>query len=307
MATMFPDFTQHRLRVSGAEINFRRGGEGPPLLLLHGFPQTHACWHKMAPDLARSFTVIAADLRGYGDSSKPPSAADHAPYSKRTMARDMVEVMRALGFARFALAGHDRGARVAYRLALDHPQAVTKLAVLDIVPTHAMWKGMDARRALGTYHWMFLAQPDGLPERLIGAEPEYYLRETLRRWAAPGHVFDPAAMAEYLRCFRDPAAIHAMCEDYRAGADIDVMIDAADYERRRIGCPVLVLWGQRGFAKGSDDAPDPLAIWRQWADDVRGEPISCGHFLPEEAPDETGRAISDFLGEAPHRSGPVRG
>lgn len=295
MPAMFPSFLQLKARAAGAEINLRRAGDGPPLLLLHGYPQTHVNWHRIAPALAARFTVIAPDLRGYGDSEKPPSSPDHSPYSKRAMALDMIEIMAQFGWRRFAVAGHDRGARVAYRMALDHPEAVTKLVVLDIVPTYTMWARMEMRRALGTYHWMFLAQPDGLPETLIGSNPDYFLRETLRRWAGRPDVFAPEAMDEYIRCFRDPAMIHATCEDYRAGATLDYELDRADYRTRRITCPVLAVWGQRGFAKGSDDASDPLGDWREWADDVRGHPIRCGHFLPEEAPLETLAALEAFL------------
>lgn len=295
MAAMFPGFLQDRVRAGGAEINTWRGGEGPPVLLLHGYPQTHACWHKVAPQLARRFSVVAADLRGYGDSSRPASAPDHAPYTKRAMAQDMVETMAKLGWERFAVVGHDRGARVAYRMALDHPQTVTKLAVLDIVPTYTTWNRMEMRRGMATYHWFFLAQPDGLPERLIGADPAYYLRETLRRWAGRSDAFTPEAMVEYERCFADPACIHATCEDYRAGATLDYQTDKADYGRRRIACPVLALWGERGFGMGTDDSADPLADWREWAGDVRGQPIRGGHFLPEEAPAETLAALESFL------------
>ena len=292
---MFPGFTQHRISTSGAEINLRRGGEGPPVLLLHGYPQTHLCWHRVAPALARDFTVVAADLRGYGDSAKPPSAPDHAPYSKRKMAQDMVEVMKHLGFARFAVVGHDRGARVAYRAALDHPDTIAKLAVLDIVPTYTTWMRMQMNRGLSTYHWFFLAQPDGLPERLIGTDPGYYLKEKLRRWSGDMAAFPAEVVAEYVRCFSDPACIHATCEDYRAGATVDFAIDKADYGTRRIRCPVLALWGERGFARGNDDSDNPLADWREWADDVRGHAIRSGHFLPEEAPDETVKALEAFL------------
>jgi haloacetate dehalogenase len=295
MAAIFPGFNRHRIRTAGADINLCRGGEGPPLLLLHGFPQTHAMWHRLAPALAQRFTVIAADLRGYGDSSKPPSTPDHAAYSKRVMAQDMVEVMAQLGWTTFAVVGHDRGARVAYRMALDHPRTVTKLCVLDVVPTYTIWSRMDMRSALTTYHWLFLAQPDGLPETLIGADPGYYLRETLRRWADRQDAFDPGAMAEYVRCFSDSAAIHAACEDYRAGATLDFEHDKADHGRRKIACPVLALWGQRGFAKGNDDVEDPVAVWREWADDVRGHGVRCGHFLAEENPDDTLRALENFL------------
>ncbi len=290
---MFPGFVQDKMRTAGAVINVRRAGSGPPVLLLHGYPQTHALWHRVAPELARRFTVIAADLRGYGDSSKPAADADHAAYSKRAMAADMIEVMRQLGFPRFAVVGHDRGGRVAYRMALDHPEVVSKLAVLDIVTTHTMWTRMDKALATASYHWLFLMQPGGLPETMIGKDPGYYLCETLRRWARPGFEFAPEAMAEYVRCFSDPACIHAACEDYRAGGTIDFEHDKQDFGTKKIVCPVLALWGSGGIAKRSDD---PLSAWRPWADDVRGHAIpGCGHFLPEEAPEETLKGLESFL------------
>ena len=289
---MFAGFGQHRVNANGVEINFRRGGSGRPLLLLHGYPQTHAMWHAVAPALARSHTVISADLRGYGDSAKPAGDVAHNLYSKRTMARDMVELMKSLGWSRFAVAGHDRGGRVAYRMALDHPEAVEKLAVLDIVTTHTMWMNMNKASAQAGYHWLFLSQPEGLPERMIGHDPEWYLRETLRRWTAPGFRFAPEAMAEYVRCFNDPAAIHAACEDYRACAGIDFELDSADFGKRRITCPVLALWGQSGIARRYSDV---VAAWRDWADGVRGQVLPCGHFLAEEAPHETVAALEAFL------------
>lgn len=289
---MFEGFTQHRVRTGGAEINFRSAGKGPPVLLLHGYPQTHVLWHRIAPHLARRFTVVTPDLRGYGDSSKPASDGSHAPYSKRAMAQDMVELMAGLGFQRFAVAGHDRGGRVAYRMALDRPNIVSKLAVLDIVTTHTMWTLMDKARATTGYHWLFLMQPDGLPETLIGKDPAYYLRYTLGRWARPGFAFAPEAMAEYIRCFSDPACIHATCEDYRAGGTVDFELDTADFGTRKIACPVLALWGAGGIARRNSD---PLAAWRPWADDVRGQAIDCGHFLPEEAPEETRKGLEEFL------------
>lgn len=290
---MFAGFTQHRMVTGAAEINFRRAGDGPPLLLLHGYPQTHVLWHLVAPELAKRFTIVAADLRGYGDSSKPASDATHMAYSKRTMAADMVEMMARLGFPRFAVAGHDRGGRVAYRMALDHPELITKLAVLDIVTTHTMWTKMDKALATSSYHWLFLMQPDGLPETMIGKDPAYYLRETLRRWARPGFAFAPEALAEYIRGFSNPAGIHAACEDYRAGGTVDFEHDTADFGKRRIACPVLALWGDRGIARRSDD---PLAAWRPWTTDLQGHAIAdCGHFLPEEAPHETLQALETFL------------
>lgn len=289
---MFPGFTQNRAKINGVEINFRRAGEGPPLLLLHGYPQTHAMWHAVAPVLARRFSVVVADLRGYGDSTKPPSDPDHVTYSKRFMAQDMVSLMAELGWRRFAVVGHDRGGRVAYRMALDAPDVVSKLAVLDIVTTHTMWSSMDMAMANATYHWLFLAQPGGLPERLINHEREFYLRNTLQRWAAPGFSFAPAAMAEYIRCFDSPEAVHAACEDYRAGATIDFRLDEADLGRRKIACPVLALWGEAGLAKR---ARDVLGAWKPWADDVRGHGIDCGHFVAEEKPAETLAGLEAFL------------
>ena len=285
---MFEGFAQADIDTGEAVIRVRHGGSGPPLLLLHGYPQTHVMWHQVAPRLARDFTVVAPDLRGYGDSSKPPTAPDHAPYSKRAMARDQIAVMEQLGFERFAVAGHDRGGRVAYRLALDHPERVRKLAVLDIIPTGEAFRRADRAFGLGYWHWFFLAQPDDLPERLITADPDaYYLR-----WFSD--AFAPEAVAEYRRCFRDPATTHTMCEDYRAGATIDFTLDEADRGRRRIDCPVLVLWGRRGRL---DAWYDVLAVWRDWADDVRGRALDCGHFLPEEAPDETYAELHAFFAD----------
>jgi haloacetate dehalogenase len=245
-------------------------------------------WHVVAPRLAADFLVVAPDLRGYGDSSKPPTTPDHAPYSKRAMALDQVALMDRLGFARFAVAGHDRGGRVAYRLALDHPERVRKMAVLDIIPTGDAFRRTDMAFGLGYWHWFFLAQPYDLPERLIAGDPDaFYLR-----WSAD--VFAPEALAEYRRCFHDPATIHAMCEDYRAGATIDTALDEADRGRRRIACPVLALWGRRGKLDAWYDVP---AVWREWADDVRGRALDCGHYLPEEAPDETYAELRAFFAD----------
>jgi haloacetate dehalogenase len=290
MPTLFPGFEPRRISTTGAEINLVVGGHGPPLLLLHGYPQTHAMWHKVAPRLAEHFTVVCADLRGYGDSAKPASSSDHAPYSKRAMALDQVEVMLALGFRRFALAGHDRGARVAHRLARDHTDRVERLAVLDISPTAAMYAKTDMAFATAYYHWFFLIQPYDLPERLIGADPAYYLRKKLGGWGSGLEHFDPRAYAEYERCFLDPATIHASCEDYRAAATVDLEHDAAD--AARLGCPVLVLWGAKGVVHLLFD---PLADWRAVARDVRGKSLQCGHYLAEEAPDETYAELAGFF------------
>jgi haloacetate dehalogenase len=291
-AILFPGFRTERVRTRETEIHAVVGGHGPPILLLHGYPQTHACWHRVAPALAERFTVVFPDLRGYGASGRPSSDAAHRAYSKRVMAEDQVEVMTRLGFERFAIVGHDRGARVAYRLALDQPERVTRLAVLDIVPTLETWARLDRQAGLRTYHWYFLAQPRDLPERLIGADPDYFLRWTLLSWAGRRDAFDPVALTEYGRAFRDPEVIHATCEDYRAGATVDVADDAADRGRRRIACPLLALWA----AGGTRDAWDPLAIWRDWATDVTGQGIPGGHFLPEEAPDQVLAALRPFLG-----------
>ena len=290
---IFDGFLAGRIRAAGAAIHVVHGGQGPPVLLLHGYPQTHAMWHRVAPVLAREFTVVAPDLRGYGDSDKPPGAPDHSTYSKRAMAADQVEVMRALGFERFAVVGHDRGARVAYRLALDHPERVSRLATLDIVPTLTTFQRTDKAMATATFHWFFLIQPFDLPERMIGADPAFWLRTLLGRWSGGRlDAFDPAALAEYERCFSDPASIHATCEDYRAGATIDCQMDEADLGRRKIACPMLVLWGSGRRGRHPDDV---VGEWRKWAADVRGHAIECGHFLPEEKPAETAAALREFL------------
>jgi haloacetate dehalogenase len=290
---MFEGFSRRQIQTSGALINTVIGGSGPPLLLLHGYPQTHAMWHKLAPALAGRFTVIAPDLRGYGDSSKPAGGPDHAGYAKRAMAQDMAELMQALGFARFQVAGHDRGARVTHRLCLDYPERVSRAAVLDIAPTYTMFQTADKAFGDAYYHWFFLSQPFDLPERLIGGDPEYYLRAKLAKWSRNAGSFAPGALAEYLRCFKDPATIHATCEDYRAGASIDLVHDEADLGRK-IACPLLALWGGKGFIA---ERYDVLAVWRERADDVRGEALPCGHFLPEEAPEETLAALREFFGD----------
>jgi haloacetate dehalogenase len=248
-------------------------------------------WHKIALRLAERFTVVCSDLRGYGDSSKPPSAADHAPYSKRAMALDQVEAMQALGFRRFLLAGHDRGGRVAHRLARDHAERVERLAVLDISPTAAMYAQTDMAFATVYYHWFFLIQPYDLPERLIASDPAYFLRRKLGGWGSPLEHFDPRAYAEYERCFREPATIHASCEDYRASATIDLEHDAAD-AATKLQCPLLALWGDKGVVHRLFD---PIADWSAVASDVRGKPLVCGHYLAEEAPDETAAELLAFF------------
>ena len=289
---MSEGFPPRRVRTAGAEIFLRTGGRGPPLLLLHGYPQTHVIWHRVAPALARAFTLVCADLRGYGDSTKPEGGP--AAYAKRVMAQDMVEVMAALGHDRFHLAGHDRGGRVTHRLCLDHPERVLKAAVLDIVPTRTVFAATDQALAMGYYHWFFLSQPAPLPERLIGAESLFYLHAKLGHWSGPKDLrwLDPAALAAYERSFADPAMIRATCDDYRAAATIDLEHDAADGERR-IACPLLVLWGEQALMHRSFDVLD---AWREKAaGPVTGRPLACGHYLPEERPAEVAAELAHFL------------
>jgi haloacetate dehalogenase len=288
---MFEGFDPRRIRTSSAEVNLKIGGRGAPLLLMHGYPQTHAIWHRVAPALAEKFTVVATDLRGYGDSSKPHGTPDHAAYSKRAMAQDQVEVMRALGFDRFLVVGHDRGARVAHRMALDHAQAVQKVVVLDIVPTRTMYSRVSRDFAKSYYHWFFLLRPEPIPETMIGANPRFYLEQHMGTRFAGLSAFAPEAMAEYLRCFSDPATIHASCEDYRAAESIDLEHDEADIARK-IECPLLALWGEKGTVHRCFE---PLEDWRERAADVRGRPLPCGHYIPEEAPAELLAELVKFL------------
>jgi haloacetate dehalogenase len=288
---MLINFQQKIIDTTEAQINTFTAGKGFPLLLLHGYPQTHYMWHKIAPRLVEDFTVIVADLRGYGDSSKPQGKPDHSNYSKRAMARDWVEVMSQLGYEEFYLVGHDRGARVAHRLTLDYPEKVKKLAVLDILPTYDLYQTTDKEFASAYYHWFFLIQPYPLPETLIAANPEYFLRHCLQSWSKDFAAFTPDALAEYIRCFSDPATIHATCEDYRAGATIDLIDDEADLAKK-ITCPLLVLWGKQGIIGRKYNV---LEIWKRKAIAVKGNAINCGHFLPEEAPEETYSAIREFF------------
>jgi haloacetate dehalogenase len=293
LSELFPDFATRRFRTSGTEIHFEIGGDGPPLLLLHGFPQTHAMWHRIAPALARRYTVVCADLRGYGDSGKPPTDDAHAPYAKRAMAQDMVELMRGLGFPRFRLAGHDRGGRVAHRLCIDHPEAVERVAVLDISPTRLMYAQTDRAFATAYYHWFFLIQPFDLPEKLIGADPLYYLRKKTGGWGSSSSAFDPRAYAEYARCYARPETIHATCEDYRAAASIDLVHDDEDVAAsRKVTCPLLVLWGDRGVVHRLFD---PIEDWRTVATDVRGRALPAGHYLAEEVPEATLADLTTFF------------
>ena len=291
---LLPGFTARRVDAEGVGVNVRVAGDGPPLLLLHGYPQTHVIWHRVAPLLASRYTVVLTDLRGYGDSDKPASTAPgHAAYSKRAMAADQYLVMRELGFDRFAVAGHDRGGRVAHRLALDYADAVAALAVLDIVPTRHTFATADTHFALGYYHWFFLAAGNGIPEHLIGADPGFWVRTRMQARHHGGTPFHPTAMAEYVRCFSDPAAIHASCEDYRAAAGIDLEHDEADAAAGRlVQCPVLALWGEHSFVGRSYDVLD---VWRDYAKVVIGQALPCDHYVPEEAPEATASVLAEFL------------
>lgn len=291
MRAVIPGFANHRITVDGIEIACDVGGTGPALLLLHGYPQHRGMWRHVAPTLAENYTVVVPDLRGYGQSATPPSDPTHLAYSKRTMAAEQVAVMAAFGHRRFAVCGHDRGGRVAHRMCLDHPDAVTAAAVIDIVPTHLLFTRTDAAFAGAYYHWFFLSQPPDLPERLIGGSADYFVTTTLERWSGHGFTFAPEDVAGYVAAFT-PEVIHASCEDYRAAATIDLEHDAADIERR-ITCPLLVLWGVHGAMHRLYDVP---ATWRDRASHVAAVPVDCGHFVPEEAPDATIAAVSDFLG-----------
>ena len=300
-AELFPGFAHRVLDVAvedGETIRIAAvvGGSGPPLLLLHGHPQTHAIWHRVAPALMRSRTVVAADLRGYGDSSKPPGAADHVNYSKRRMAADQVALMRGLGFARFDVLAHDRGARVAHRMAVDHQEVVGRLALLDVAPTLAMYEQTGEAFARAYWHWFFLIQPAPLPERLIDADPAAYLRDVMGRRSAGLAPFDPRALAEYTRGLSQPGAAHGLCEDYRAAAGIDLEHDRADRAAGRLmRQPLLALWGADGVVQRCFD---PLVEWRRVAQDVRGEPLPCGHYIAEEAPAALLERILPFFAES---------
>ncbi|HWE15327.1 MAG TPA: alpha/beta hydrolase [Solirubrobacteraceae bacterium] len=291
---MFDGFATRELETDRGAIHARVGGAGPPLLLLHGYPQTHLMWHGAAPLLAEHFTVVATDLSGYGASLRPPVADDHAPHSKRALALDQVQAMASLGHERFAVAGHDRGGRVAYRMALDHPDRVSALAVLDIVPTGEVWARADDRLVLGYWHWGFLAQPAPLPERLIAGDPDAYFDHhlhTIGLGTAPERYPEPV-MDAYRRQLRDPGAVQAICEDYRAGAGIDRQLDEAD-RGRQIACPVLCLWGRRGALELFYG--DVLEVWRTWAPGVTGRGVDASHFLVEDRPEEVVPELVAFL------------
>lgn len=292
--SLFPGFTQKRVRTSGATINLVVGGSGgTPVLLLHGYPQTHAMWHKVAPQLARDYTVICADLRGYGDSSKPRGIPGHGNYSKRAMARDMAEVMASLGYLGFHVVGHDRGGRVAHRLARDYPKRVRSLTVLDISPTLKMYQSTSRAFAKAYYHWFFLIQEAPLPEKLLQGHVPWYILSRLGRGPSKLNHFDKRAVAQYVRAFEDPRTIHATCEDYRASATIDLVHDRKDL-RKKIKMPLLALWGRQGVIEALFDC---LADWREVATDVRGRALQCGHFIPEEKPKELLAELRRFLAQ----------
>ncbi|MGI9477172.1 MAG: alpha/beta fold hydrolase [Hyphomicrobiaceae bacterium] len=298
---LFAGFATHHIDIDGLSFHARVGGSGPPLLCLHGYPQTHACWHRIAPTLAKTNTVVAMDLRGYGQSAAPQSDADHITYAKRTMAADGVALMRALGHARFTVMGHDRGGRVAYRMALDTPEAIERVILVDIIATIDNWERMRAGSAIKSYHWPFLAQPEPLPETLIGSDPTYYLDHTLASWTKDRTLaaFDPGALAHYRAAINAPARIHAMCEDYRAGATYDWQADRESREAgARIAAPVHVLWAA-SYLTPTKGHFDPIEVWRAWADSVTGTEIDSGHFLAEENPSATAAAILDFLAAHP--------
>jgi haloacetate dehalogenase len=289
---MFTNFHRSKKNFDNVTINFVKGGSGPPLLLLHGYPQTHIMWHKIADDLSERFTVVASDLRGYGDSSKPLTDENHETYSKRATAQDQVNLMSSLGFDQFFVVGHDRGGRVGHRMALDHPDVVKKLIVMDIAPTYTMYTTTDMEFAKAYYHWFFLIQPHDIPEKMIGQNPLFYLEKKFGQWGRDNSAFTKEAFSEYLRCFT-PETIHASCEDYRASASIDLEHDQLDLDSgKKMNCPLLCLWGAKGFVGRKYDM---IHEWSKWVTHVQGLELPCGHYLPEEAPEETLHAVLSFL------------
>ncbi|MET0538370.1 MAG: alpha/beta hydrolase [Xanthobacteraceae bacterium] len=291
---MFEGFTRAEIQTSGARITTLYGGQGPPVLLLHGNPFSHVSWHSVAPPLAREFTVVATDLRGYGDSEKPPGGADHSAYSFRSMASDQIEVMAKLGFRRFYCAGHDRGARVLHRMCLDHPERVARAAILDIMPQHHLLNHVTRQWATFSWHWFFMIQPYDFPERLMSADPDYFIEKKLSKTSQGLSFFSPEALAEYKGCYRNPATVHAICEDYRATHGVDLAMDEQDFAAgRKIECPVLLLWGATG---GVGRNHKPAEVWTLYASNiVRGAALPCGHYLSEEAPQETYRELREFF------------
>lgn len=290
-------FERLTVNTGEATIFAVRGGSGPPLLLLHGFPETHLMWRDVAPVLAERHTVVCADLRGYGQSGCPPSTDDHAPYSKRALAQDMLVLMQRLGFAQFAVAGHDRGGRVAYRMALDEPGRITRLAVLDIIPTEEAWARANDAFAQVFWPWTLLAQPAPLPERLLVASPDAVIDDAALQWGSSPDAFSDEVRAAYASVLGDTMHAHAICEEYRAAATVDRVHDRADLAGgRRIRCPVLVLWARGALDRWYAEEGGPLAIWRRWADDVAGQRVDGGHFFPEEQPAKTAAMLRAFFG-----------
>ena len=292
---MFAGFKRHTAAVNGVKIAYIKGGQGPALLLLHGHPQTHVIWHKVADTLAQHFTVIASDLRGYGDSDKPQGLPDHSNYSKRVMGEDQIALMQQLGFDQFLVMAHDRGGRVAYRMALDHPEVIRKLVILDVAPTLAMYEKANRAFATAYYHWFFLTRPAPFPETLINSHPDVYLQHTIAGRSAGMKPFTPEAYAEYLRCLRDPATIHGICEDYRASAGIDLDHERADLAAgNKIQAPMLALWGKHGVI---EQCFEPLVEWQQLAANVQGHALDCGHYIPEDEPQLLLDEVLPFLAD----------
>jgi haloacetate dehalogenase len=290
---MFDGFEEFDMSTGGTTIHGCRGGDGPPVLLLHGIPETHLMWHRVAPQLAENYTVVATDLRGYGDSGKPPSTDDHEPYSMRAIGGDQVDVMRQLGYDQFSVVGHDRGARCAYRMALDHPDAVARLGVMDVVPVGDAYDRANRDFSLLYWQWSFLAAPEPVPEQFVNAAPSGLVDFFLDKMSEVHDAFPAEVREEYIEKLTHPDTVHAICEEFRASATLDYEQDEADRGNRKISCPVLFLWSQRGAVAKLYD--DPLGVWRAWADDVHGEPVPVGHFIPEEAPGETTRQLLSFL------------
>jgi len=289
---MFQNFKKQVFSYNSIDINYVINGTGPPLLLLHGYPQTYFIWHKIASELSKKYTVVASDLRGYGDSSKPNSDKIHESYSKREMAKDQVKLMKSLGFDSFLVAGHDRGGRVGHRMALDYPSVIEKLVVMDIAPTYTMYNTTDMDFAKSYYHWFFLIQTENIPENMIGADPYFYLDKKFKQWGKDSDAITKTAFSEYLRCFT-PETIKASCEDYRASASIDLEHDQIDIDNKnKIECPLMVIWGDKGYVGNKYDI---VAEWKKFAKEVVGHGLPCGHYLPEEAPNETLEALVSFL------------
>jgi len=288
---VFDGFKSAKIKSNKININYKIGGKGYPILMLHGYPQTHIMWRKIAPILSQNYTVICSDLRGYGDSDKPSSDVIHRNYSKKEMAKDQAELMELLGFKKYIVVGHDRGARVAHRMGLDYQDKISKMVLMDIVPTNHVFDTANMTLATRYYHWFFLIQKHPFPEKLIGKDPEFYLRSKLSMWGLNEQYMSEDVVTEYLRCFSNPDTIRASCEDYRAGATIDMEDHNNDYDKK-IECPLLILWGKKGTV---EELYDPIEVWNKWAKNVQGFSLDCGHFIPEERPEETIDYIKNFI------------